>query len=201
MTRSPLHRRPAVHRMRVAVRRLRAALATSRSLLDAERTEPVRAELRWLARALGEDRDAEVLLERLTAAAGALPAELARGPLANRLDDALRSRTRAAHRRTLEALESERGRAGDAPRAVARARAGGARRAPRRGRRPACAPGAPHAGAPRRRERLQLRAARGERARPRPGRRVGARTCLGAGAREAATPLAGLISRRRASCS
>lgn len=98
----------AVHRMRVAVRRLRAALATFRPLLDAERTEPVRAELRWLARALGEERDAEVLLERLTAAAAALPVELAIGPLSSRLDDALRSRARDAHRRTLEALESKR---------------------------------------------------------------------------------------------
>lgn len=98
----------AVHRMRVAVRRVRAALATFRPLLDAARTKPVRAELRWLARALGEERDAEVLLERLSTAAAELPAELAIGAVASRIDDALRARSRAARERTLDPLDSER---------------------------------------------------------------------------------------------
>lgn len=97
-----------VHRMRVALRRLRSALATFRPLLEAEQTEPIRAELRWLARALGEERDAEVLRDRLAAAVAALPAELAIGPVASRIDDALRSRAAAAREGTLEALESER---------------------------------------------------------------------------------------------
>jgi CHAD domain-containing protein len=55
----------AVHQMRVTVRRLRSALATYRPFLDAERTEPLRAELKWLAALLGEVRDAEVLRRRL----------------------------------------------------------------------------------------------------------------------------------------
>jgi CHAD domain-containing protein len=38
----------AVHQMRVATRRLRSALATYRPLLDRERTDPVRQELKWL---------------------------------------------------------------------------------------------------------------------------------------------------------
>lgn len=55
----------SVHQMRVTVRRLRSVLATYRPLLDAEQTEPLRAELKWLADLLGEVRDAEVLRKRL----------------------------------------------------------------------------------------------------------------------------------------
>ena len=55
----------SVHQMRVTVRRLRSVLATYRPLLDVERSEPLRAELKWLADLLGEVRDAEVLRKRL----------------------------------------------------------------------------------------------------------------------------------------
>lgn len=55
----------SVHQMRVALRRLRSVLATYRPLLDVERSEPLRAELKWLAALLGEVRDAEVLRSRL----------------------------------------------------------------------------------------------------------------------------------------
>ncbi|MEU0314865.1 CHAD domain-containing protein [Nocardioides sp. NPDC006273] len=55
----------SVHQMRVTVRRLRSALATYRPFLDAERTEPLRAELKWLGALLGDVRDAEVLRKRL----------------------------------------------------------------------------------------------------------------------------------------
>jgi CHAD domain-containing protein len=64
----PLARRGGqggVHGMRKACRRLRAALATYGPMLDRERTDPVRDELRWLARSLGPARDDEVVLERL----------------------------------------------------------------------------------------------------------------------------------------
>jgi len=54
-----------VHGMRKACRRLRAALATYRPLVDRDRTDPIREELRWLARSLGPARDGEVVLERL----------------------------------------------------------------------------------------------------------------------------------------
>ncbi len=54
-----------VHGMRKACRRLRAELATYRLMLDRGRTDPVRDELRWLARSLGPARDDEVVLERL----------------------------------------------------------------------------------------------------------------------------------------
>lgn len=55
----------SVHQMRVTVRRMRSALATYRPLLDSEKTEPLRAELTWLAALLGDVRDAEVLRKRL----------------------------------------------------------------------------------------------------------------------------------------
>ncbi|MFG1997833.1 CHAD domain-containing protein [Spirillospora sp. NPDC048911] len=56
----------AVHQMRVATRRIRSALQSYRAVLDRERTDPLRAELKWLADALGEVRDLEVLRMRFT---------------------------------------------------------------------------------------------------------------------------------------
>lgn len=88
----------AVHKMRVATRRLRSTLRTFRNLLDAERTEPLRAELKWLAEKLGAARDAEVLKERLLSEAAALPAEALVGPVEQRLTrelDAQHDRARA----------------------------------------------------------------------------------------------------------
>jgi CHAD domain-containing protein len=56
-----------VHDARVACRRLRAALATFRPAIRTDASEPIRAELGWLARALGEARDQHVVRERLVA--------------------------------------------------------------------------------------------------------------------------------------
>jgi CHAD domain-containing protein len=54
-----------VHQARVGTRRLRSDLRTFRPLLAVEWTRSVRAELGWLADALGEVRDADVLTGRL----------------------------------------------------------------------------------------------------------------------------------------
>jgi CHAD domain-containing protein len=54
-----------VHGLRKACRRLRGALATYRPLVDREVTDPIREELRWLARSLGPARDDEVVVERI----------------------------------------------------------------------------------------------------------------------------------------
>jgi CHAD domain-containing protein len=62
-----------VHQARVGTRRLRSDLRTFRELLDGEWTGRVRAELRWLANALGDVRDADVLSDRLSAQIGTLP--------------------------------------------------------------------------------------------------------------------------------
>jgi CHAD domain-containing protein len=62
-----------VHQARVGTRRLRSDLRTFRELLDGEWTGRMRAELGWLANALGDVRDADVLSERLAAQIETLP--------------------------------------------------------------------------------------------------------------------------------
>jgi CHAD domain-containing protein len=74
-----------VHKARVACRRLRAALATFRPFLDREVTDPLRDEIRWLARSLGEARDATVVHQRLGSLLRSEPRELIAGPVALRL--------------------------------------------------------------------------------------------------------------------
>ena len=64
----------AVHQARVATRKLRSNLRTFASLLDPVWTEPLRAELGWLAMGLGAVRDREVLLDRLRGRTASLPA-------------------------------------------------------------------------------------------------------------------------------
>ena len=54
-----------VHQARVGTRRLRSDLRTFRPLLDRQWAEHIRNELGWVAAALGEVRDADVLTERL----------------------------------------------------------------------------------------------------------------------------------------
>jgi len=63
-----------VHQARVGTRKLRSNLRTFSPLLDVEWTEPLRAELGWLAMSLGAVRDHEVLLERLRDRTRSLPA-------------------------------------------------------------------------------------------------------------------------------
>jgi CHAD domain-containing protein len=98
----------AVHRMRVALRRLRSALATFRPVLDRGLTEPLRAEMKWVAGSLGKARDSEVLRERLMSDLAAEPAELVHGPVARRLDGVLRERVRKGNEQAHEALGSDR---------------------------------------------------------------------------------------------
>ncbi|MFE9059085.1 CYTH and CHAD domain-containing protein [Streptomyces mutabilis] len=97
-----------VHRMRVTCRRLRSCLRSYRSVLDRRVTDPVRAELKWLAGELGVARDQEVLRERLGAELAGLPGDLVLGPAAARLRvwDVSRSEESRAHVR--EALASDR---------------------------------------------------------------------------------------------
>lgn len=53
----------AVHQLRVAVRRLRSAISTFGKVVDDEREEAVKAELKWLAGACNEARDLDVFAE------------------------------------------------------------------------------------------------------------------------------------------
>jgi CHAD domain-containing protein len=98
----------AVHQMRVATRRLRSALATYRPLLERERTDPLRDELRWLGQLLGGSRDAEVLHWRLQDLVAAQPAEVVLGPVRRRVDLELRKRHRAANADLVAGLGSDR---------------------------------------------------------------------------------------------
>ena len=62
-----------VHQARVGTRRLRSDLRTFSTLLDEEWLASLRDELRWLAGALGQVRDDDVLIERLRRQAATLP--------------------------------------------------------------------------------------------------------------------------------
>jgi CHAD domain-containing protein len=55
-----------VHQARVGIRRVRSDLKTARPLLDYQLVRPLRRELDWLMGHLGEVRDLDVLLARLT---------------------------------------------------------------------------------------------------------------------------------------
>jgi CHAD domain-containing protein len=63
-----------VHRMRVATRRLRSLLRTTRSMFDRGWTDAIRQELDFLASALGEVRDLDVLIAHVGEEAARLDA-------------------------------------------------------------------------------------------------------------------------------
>jgi len=87
----------AVHKMRIATRRLRTALATYAPLFtDEHATTRLRAELRWLARALGRARDEHVQEARLLKLIAKEPAKLLLGPVAERVAAQFADRTEAA---------------------------------------------------------------------------------------------------------
>lgn len=98
----------SVHKMRVATRRLRSTLKTFRPLWDRERSDALRAELKWLAEVLGVVRDAEVMADRLTGELDALPDELVVGPVRARLVDGLSARTVRGRRALIAALNGPR---------------------------------------------------------------------------------------------
>ena len=98
----------AVHQVRVAARRVRATLATTRSLVDHDRADAVRGELRWLGQLLGELRDHQVLQERLVGRLDRTPPDLVVGPVRERLDQVLARRTRDARDGLRAACRSDR---------------------------------------------------------------------------------------------
>ncbi|QTD98524.1 CYTH and CHAD domain-containing protein [Streptomyces cyanogenus] len=98
----------AVHRMRVATRRARSTLRTFGTVLDRTVTDPLGAELKWLAAELGTDRDQEVLADRLKTALDALPPALVTGPVPERLTAWADARHRSAHAHLTGVLDSRR---------------------------------------------------------------------------------------------
>ncbi|MEU8823326.1 CYTH and CHAD domain-containing protein [Streptomyces sp. NPDC048636] len=98
----------SVHRMRVATRRLRSAFRSYRKVLDRAVTDPIGAELKWLAAELGIDRDREVLTARLEERLAEIPVELRLGPVAARLRIWSEARRQGSRGRLLEVLDGER---------------------------------------------------------------------------------------------
>lgn len=98
----------AVHKFRVATRRMRSSLATYRKLADRAAGDRLREELKWAATAVGEARDLEVMRERLKGLVAAEPSQLLMGPVAQRIEEELGARHRAAHESGLAAMNSER---------------------------------------------------------------------------------------------
>ncbi len=98
----------SVHKARVAVRRLRSILAAYRRLLDREVTDPVRAELKWMAGLLGDARDDEVLRALLVELLDAQPPDSVRGPARRQLTRHLSARERTHGKELRDALSSER---------------------------------------------------------------------------------------------
>ena len=98
----------SIHQMRVAARRLRSLLATGRSLFDDGAAEDVRAELRWLSRALGAARDPGVVHGRIRELLASEPQGLADGPAAERISQELGATAAAGFEGALTALGSGR---------------------------------------------------------------------------------------------
>jgi CHAD domain-containing protein len=98
----------AIHQMRVATRRLRSLLGTGRSLFDGGAADDVRAELRWLSRALGAARDPEVVHGRLRDLLASEPQDMIHGPAAERINEELDASAAAGFEDALAALGSER---------------------------------------------------------------------------------------------
>ena len=107
----PLVRRDepdAVHQMRVATRRARSALQAFGQIIERETTRPLCDELKWLAAELGQARDAEVLLARLTAELSAIPPALVVGPVEDRLTGHFTAELTQAGQAALRALDGRR---------------------------------------------------------------------------------------------
>jgi CHAD domain-containing protein len=107
----PLVRRDepdAVHQMRVATRRARSALQAFGGIIDRETTRPLCGELKWLAAALGQARDTEVLQARLTADLAAVPPSLVVGPVRARITAHFTAQLTQARQAALDTLGGQR---------------------------------------------------------------------------------------------
>lgn len=98
----------AVHEMRVASRRLGSALKIFRPVLECERADAVRGELRWIGHALGGARDSEVLHARLHEALSKDGRDTARDAAATRVNTQFAERSERAKREVRGDLDSPR---------------------------------------------------------------------------------------------
>ena len=98
----------SVHQMRVTTRKIRSLLQASEDAFGLTDDAWILDELRQLAGVLGVARDAEVLAERYEAALEALPGDLVRGPVYERLVAGAKRSYQAGLRRSLAAMRSSR---------------------------------------------------------------------------------------------
>lgn len=98
----------AVHQMRVTIRQIRSLLQASEEEFGLTDDATILSELRELAGVLGIARDAEVLTERYRDALDALPPEMVRGPVRERLVDGGWQRYKSGLNRSLKAMRSAR---------------------------------------------------------------------------------------------
>jgi CHAD domain-containing protein len=98
----------SIHQMRVAARRLRSTLSSFKGLVDVEQNQRLRTELSWIAHELGEVRDLEVLLERLTRQASELSDPTDADVAASVIRSELQQRLEAAEKNALLGLRSAR---------------------------------------------------------------------------------------------
>ena len=98
----------SVHQMRVTTRKIRSLLQASEDAFGLDDDAWILRELRELAAVLGIARDAEVLAERFDKALTALPPELVRGPVRERLVGGAQRAYQLGRRRSLAAMRSPR---------------------------------------------------------------------------------------------
>jgi len=99
---------PVVHSTRVAVRRLRSTLRTFAEVFDVPAAGRLEEELVWLAGKLGEVRDLDILVERLSSRVAALPPELVLGPVTRTIETEIGARRQQRESEVIEALDSDR---------------------------------------------------------------------------------------------
>jgi len=98
----------AVHKARVATRRLRSTLRTYRGVLDRVETDPLREEVKWLTGLLGEPRDGEVMLQRISGLLDSLEPDLVVDGADVAMREALEAEHAKAHAALVAGLDSPR---------------------------------------------------------------------------------------------
>lgn len=99
---------PLVHKFRVAIRRLRSTLRVFAPLFDAGASAELEPELIWFAGLLGEVRDRDILMERLTKQLKELPPEVVLGSVASHIQTTLLLERSEHQARIVEAMDSDR---------------------------------------------------------------------------------------------
>ncbi|MEJ7707359.1 MAG: CYTH and CHAD domain-containing protein [Nocardioidaceae bacterium] len=98
----------AIHPTRVAIRRLRSTLRVFGDLFEPGPVKLLESELVWYAGLLGQVRDLDVQIERLSKQVASLPGELVLGPVAADIDSTLAAERGKAWQRLRSAMNGRR---------------------------------------------------------------------------------------------